>query len=222
MVDLGGDVLISKIRITNTFEWILAKAWNDAFIDPFIVTLTDSYGNQVASKTFRDSRTFYLWEDINQRARLVRLDSLEYKVPRFFVLCAVEVFGGDSNHPTWPDLTLLHVVKSEPGASCKDTCLQNKMLCEPAYFKALNDMKVLREYFQCTGSHHTVTEYVNFAPAIADSADDTSLHVGQGTCVTNDNTMLLSCAGKHTSYVRLCPCRQYQPGQIAIPPTPSS
>ena len=34
---------------------------------------------QVASKTFRDSRTFYLWEDINQRARLVRLDSLEYE-----------------------------------------------------------------------------------------------------------------------------------------------
>ena len=103
MVDLGGDVLISKIRITNTvsswpwlnyftlfppsssllapitpltplslpslppfplpnvlpslppppllpqFEWILAKAWGGVFIDPFTVTLTDSYGNQVCT-----------------------------------------------------------------------------------------------------------------------------------------------------------------------------
>ena len=24
--------------------------------------------------------------------------------PRYFVVCAVEVFGGDSNHPTWPGL----------------------------------------------------------------------------------------------------------------------
>ena len=83
MVDLGGDMLITKIRVTNTvrflqlltlthctspcslsslpspppppspiplspqFEWILAKAWGTAFIDPFTITLTDSYGNQV-------------------------------------------------------------------------------------------------------------------------------------------------------------------------------
>jgi hypothetical protein len=195
-VDLGADLLVTKIRITNTFEWVLAKVWGDVFLNPFAVTLIDSYGNQVASKTFRDSRTFYLWEDINQRARLVRLDSLEYEGPRYFVLCAVEVFGGDSNHPTWPDLTLLKPVKSKPGQSCKDTCLQNKMLCEPAHFKALNTFKVLRSYFHCNGSHHSLTQYVDFAPAIAHTADDISLKVGQGTCVTNDNTMLLSCAGQ--------------------------
>lgn len=219
MVDLGGDMLVSKIRITNTFEWILAKTWNSVFIDPFTVTLTDSYGNQVASRTFRDSRTSYLWEGINQRARLVRLDSMEYEVPRYFVLCNVEVFGGDSNHPTWPDLTLLHVMKSKPGLSCKDTCLQNKMLCEPSFFKALNNMRTVRDYFHCNGSRHTVTEYIDFAPAFAHFADNTLLHASQGTCVTNDNTMLLSCAGKHASYVRLCPCRKYQRGQIAIPPS---
>jgi hypothetical protein len=218
-VDLGNNVLITKIRITNSFEWILAKAWGEVFLNPFTVTLVDSYGKQVASKTFRDSRTFYLWEDINQRARLIRLDSLEYEGPRYFVLCAVEVFGGDSNHPTWPDLTLLKVVKSKPGLSCKDTCLQNKMLCEPAYFKALNNFKVLRSYFKCNGSHHAVTEYVDFPPAIAEAADSTALHVGPGTCVTNDNTLLLSCAGKDANYRRLCPCRKYQPGQISIPPS---
>lgn len=221
-VDLGTDHLITKIRITNTFEWILAKAWGNVFLNPFIVTLIDSYGNQVASKSFRDSRTFYLWEDVNARARIVRLDSLEYEGPRYFVLCAVEVFGGDSRHPTWPDLTLMKVVKSKPGNSCKDTCLQNKMLCEPAYFKALNNLKVLKSYFQCNGSHHTITQYVDFPPAIAVATDNTTLHVSPGTCVTNGNTVLLSCAGKDINYSRLCPCRKYQKGQIAIPPPPSS
>ena len=59
------------------FEWILAKSWGVVFIDPFIVTLLDSTGGQVASRRFTDSRTFYIWEDINVRARHIRIDSLE-------------------------------------------------------------------------------------------------------------------------------------------------
>lgn len=48
------------------------------FIDPFVLTLSDSRGNQVSSHRFTDSRTFYLWEEVNVRARFVRIDSLEY------------------------------------------------------------------------------------------------------------------------------------------------
>ena len=57
---------------------MLAKSWGVVFPNPFVVTLTDSHGNQVASRVFNDSRTFYLWEEVGQRARFVRLDSLEY------------------------------------------------------------------------------------------------------------------------------------------------
>ena len=60
------------------FEWVLAKHWGVVFPNPFMVTLTDSLGNRAASRIFNDSRTFYLWEGVNQRARFVRLDSLEY------------------------------------------------------------------------------------------------------------------------------------------------
>ena len=85
VVDLGGDFNIVKIRITNTFEWILAKSWGTVFMDPFSVTLLDSGGTQVASHRFTDSRTFYLWEDVHVRARYVRLDSLDYDGPRLVV-----------------------------------------------------------------------------------------------------------------------------------------
>ena len=119
-------------------------------MDPFIVTLIDSNGVQVASKTFTDSRTFYLWEDINLRVRYVRLDSLDYTSTRYFVICGVEVFGSSSKHPVWPDLTLLSMQKSNVGASCKETCISMGMICEPAHFGVLNNLEVLQKVFSCS------------------------------------------------------------------------
>ena len=81
-VDLGADFNIVKIRITNTFEWVLAKSWGVVFINPFSVALLDSSGVQVASQSFSDSRTFYIWDNVHARARYVRLDSLEYTAER--------------------------------------------------------------------------------------------------------------------------------------------
>ena len=162
------------------------------FLDPFAVTLSDSHGNQVGSKTFNDSRTFYLWEEINIRARYVRIDSLNYEgifihrcftsyihkhthchhhnyidlcLPtpthtgaRYFVLCAVEVFGGSSRHPTWPDLSLLTMKISKPGQSCKEACLSSHMICEAAYFRALNKPSVLEDMFTCNATSTISTQ----------------------------------------------------------------
>ncbi len=66
------------------------------------------------------------------------------------MLCGVEVFGGSSHHPLWPDLTHLHTLVGSAGVSCKDTCLKGGLVCEPAYFKALNKHKVLKEKLNCT------------------------------------------------------------------------
>lgn len=217
MVDLGADITITKIRVTNTFEWILAKTWGAVFIDPFVLTLSDSRGNQVSSHRFTDSRTFYLWEEVNVRARFVRIDSLEYPESRYFVLCAVEVFGGDSLHATWPDLTLMHTLRSKPGQSCKEACSLQHMVCEPAYFRALNSERTVREAFNCTEVHTEETHYVDFPPAWA-AREDSDLGIKQGACLTNSNSALLSCAGLHASYERLCPCRRFTQGQVAVPP----
>ena len=158
LVDLGADLNIVKIRITNTLEWVVAKSWGVVFIDPFSVTLLNSFGEQVASSQFTDSRTFYTWEDIHVRARYVRLDSLEYKGARYFVLCGVEVFGGSSEHPVWPDHTHMHIVRSKNGQSCKEACLSSDMVCEPAHFRVLNQQSVLRENFNCTQYKNVATE----------------------------------------------------------------
>lgn len=132
------------------FEWLLAKSWDQVYLDPFTVTLTNSRGDHVASRTFTDRRTFYLWEDINARARFVRLDSLEYEGPRYFVLCGMEVFGSSSQHSIWPDLTTLWVQKSKVGSSCVEVCASKGMVCEPAHFQMLNKPGVLRQQFNCS------------------------------------------------------------------------
>ncbi len=80
--------------------------------------------------------------------------------PHYFVLCGVEVFGGSSQHPVWPDLTLLHTLVGEEGVSCKDTCLSQSMVCEPAYFKAINSHKVLKEKMNCTVVETVKDKYV--------------------------------------------------------------
>ena len=54
------------------------KEWQ-TFIDPFIVSLLDTNGQQVASRRFRDGRPFYVWRDVDRVARFVRIDSLDYK-----------------------------------------------------------------------------------------------------------------------------------------------
>ena len=158
VVDLGADFNLVKIRITNTFEWVLAKSWGGVFIDPFSVTLLDSRGEQVASRRFTDTKTFYIWEDIHVRARYVRLDSLDYAGARYFVVCGVEVFGGSSKHPVWPDLTHLNMVRSKRGQSCKEACHAEGKVCEHAHFRALNTPSVLREMFNCSSVKSLATK----------------------------------------------------------------
>ncbi len=132
---------------------MLAKSWGDyALLNPFVVTLTDSEGSKVASKTFQDGRTFYVWEDVYRRARHVRLDSLQYDSPKYFVLCNVEVYDGSSERAPWPSLSLLSVKISKPGQSCKRVCADAQMVCEHAHFRFLNSRKALKNAFKCSSS----------------------------------------------------------------------
>ena len=135
--------------------------------------------------------------------------------PYYLVLCGVEVFGGSSRHPVWPDLTLLHMLTAKRGVSCKDACMGEGLVCEPAHFKAINTHRVLREQFNCT-TLTTLTDrcvsmaithcpwgnilllwqhrYVDFPPAW-NVEEDVENGVSIGTCLTNNEPMLLSCAG---------------------------
>ena len=46
------------------------------FFAPFQVSLIDSQGETVMMKHFIDNRTFYVWEEINVRAKYIRIDTI--------------------------------------------------------------------------------------------------------------------------------------------------
>lgn len=102
------------------------------------------------------------------------------------LLCAVEVYS-EPKGPVWPDLSYLKPTVSLAGESCKEACMQHKMVtmfgisasdlmrgnscadvcsrthiqvCEPAYFRFLNTERALRRHLGCKGSFHTLeTKY---------------------------------------------------------------
>lgn len=48
-------------------------------------------------------------------------------------------------------------------------------------------------------------------------SEDRSNGFEAGCCVTTKINELLSCSGHGEGYLRLCPCRQYRKGQVALP-----
>jgi len=137
------------------------RSWGSSnFLDPFVITLSDSSGNVVTSKTFQDTRTFYVWEDVNGRAQFVRIDSLHYKQQRYFVLCGVEVYGSASERAPWPPLPLLSLKVSRPGQSCKNLCREAGLVCEHAHFRHLNTLSIVRKVFRCSSAEVISLKYV--------------------------------------------------------------
>ena len=60
----------------------------------------------------------------------------------------------------------------------------------------------------------SLLRYMSVFPAFLKSASD---GYSAGTCVTTKINRLLSCSGQHQGYLRLCPCRHYRKGQVALP-----
>ncbi|XP_058050072.1 alpha-1,6-mannosylglycoprotein 6-beta-N-acetylglucosaminyltransferase A [Ahaetulla prasina] len=105
----------------------------------------------------------------------------------------------------WPPLSALQVKIAETGKSCKQVCQENQLICEPSFFQHLNKDKDLLKYnIQC----HT-TESAN--DILVPSFDEKRKH-----CVFQGDLLLFSCAGSHLNHKRICPCRDYLKGQVAL------
>ncbi|XP_053568485.1 alpha-1,6-mannosylglycoprotein 6-beta-N-acetylglucosaminyltransferase A [Bombina bombina] len=105
----------------------------------------------------------------------------------------------------WPPLASLQVKFAEPGKSCKQVCQESRLICEPSYFQHLNKDKDLAKYgIQCQS-----TETAN--DIVVPSIDEKNKH-----CVLQGDLLLFSCAGAHPNHHRICPCRDYIKGQVAI------
>eukprot|EP00731_Ephydatia_muelleri_P010076 Em0005g662a len=203
----------SILLFPGLLDWGIVRDWQ-TFIDPFSVTLLDTGGQQVVSRQFSDARPFYVWHNVEHRARFVRLDSLDYKVARYFVLCSVEVYGEDSRVVPWPDLTLLQTVVSKTGQSCKEACMDHTMVCEPSYWHAINTHPVLKTHFTCLETLHLEGRFEQIFPAYAVENDD-GLNIRKGSCVTTAEHMLLSCAaGIIQKTCTKCGARRYTGNSI--------
>ncbi|KAM5153309.1 alpha-1,6-mannosylglycoprotein 6-beta-N-acetylglucosaminyltransferase A [Mantella aurantiaca] len=105
----------------------------------------------------------------------------------------------------WPALSALQVKLAETGKSCKQVCQENQLICEPSYFQHLNKDKDLAKFnIQCQTS-----DIAN--DIVVPSIDENKKH-----CVFQGDLLLFSCAGSHPSHKRVCPCRDYMKGQVAL------
>ncbi|XP_038607466.1 alpha-1,6-mannosylglycoprotein 6-beta-N-acetylglucosaminyltransferase A [Tachyglossus aculeatus] len=105
----------------------------------------------------------------------------------------------------WPPLSALQVKLSAPGKSCKRVCQESQLICEPSFFQHLNKERDLRRFdVDCR--------------SVESASDITvpSFDVRRKHCVLQGDLLLFSCAGAHPTVHRVCPCRDYRKGQVAL------
>ena len=91
--------------------------------------------------------------------------------------------------------------------------LNSGKICEPAHFPRLNKEEALENYLQkATGTSSKVCAQVVrdadiYYPAYEPVTEK---------CILQGQTMLYSCVGAVSRLRRICPCRDYIPGQTAL------
>ncbi|KAJ8363585.1 hypothetical protein SKAU_G00124160 [Synaphobranchus kaupii] len=119
--------------------------------------------------------------------------------------------------PSWPPLSALQLLVSEEGQSCVEACQSGGLVCEPAFFRFINNKEALsRLEVQCEGVE---AETNHVFPAFS---------VVQRECALQKDPLLFSCAGFSTKYPPPLPLPGLPPGPSGIvqgllmmrPPTP--
>jgi len=107
----------------------------------------------------------------------------------------------------WPPLENLITVKGTAGESCKQVCLAKGMVCEPEFFKSINSRSALTQNgFPCNASR--LEELASLvAPGYQEEPK---------VCIVQSQDLLFSCTGTSPSTMRLCPCRKFKKGQVAL------
>uniref|UniRef100_A0A2K6KF29 alpha-1,6-mannosyl-glycoprotein 6-beta-N-acetylglucosaminyltransferase n=1 Tax=Rhinopithecus bieti TaxID=61621 RepID=A0A2K6KF29_RHIBE len=105
----------------------------------------------------------------------------------------------------WPPARSLRAWLAAPGKACTDTCLDHGLICEPSFFPFLNSQDAfLKLQVPCDS---TESEMNHLYPAFAQPGQE---------CYLQKEPLLFSCAGSNSKYRRLCPCRDFRKGQVAL------
>jgi alpha-1,3(6)-mannosylglycoprotein beta-1,6-N-acetyl-glucosaminyltransferase len=112
----------------------------------------------------------------------------------------------------WPPTSSVDIFLSAEGKSCKETCRANKRICEPSHFKQLNGRSTIEEHLKAR-LHDVVrcTSVENLSEVYAPAFERRS-----SKCIMQEDPLLFSCVGESEGLIRLCPCRDYIPGQTAL------
>uniref|UniRef100_A0AAY4AI72 alpha-1,6-mannosyl-glycoprotein 6-beta-N-acetylglucosaminyltransferase n=1 Tax=Denticeps clupeoides TaxID=299321 RepID=A0AAY4AI72_9TELE len=107
--------------------------------------------------------------------------------------------------PCWPPLSALRLLLSTDGQSCVEACRGADLVCEPTFFRFVNNKDALsRLEVQCEAVE---VETNHIFPAFS---------VLRRECGLQKDPLLFSCAGHRPKYRRMCPCRDVRPGQVAL------
>ena len=91
--------------------------------------------------------------------------------------------------------------------------LNSGKICEPAHFPRLNKEEAFENYFQkAAGTASKICAQVVRNPNIYYPAYERATE----KCILQGQAMLYSCVGAATRLRRICPCRDYIPGQTAL------
>nr|XP_048673931.1 alpha-1,6-mannosylglycoprotein 6-beta-N-acetylglucosaminyltransferase B [Caretta caretta] len=114
-------------------------------------------------------------------------------------------YNGSSTPHVWPPMSSMQVWVSEAGRACTETCQEHGLVCEPTFFEFLNKKDVFLQLRIACDT--TESEMNHLYPALAENVQE---------CYLQKEPLLYSCAGYSTKYRRLCPCRDYRKGQVAL------
>jgi alpha-1,3(6)-mannosylglycoprotein beta-1,6-N-acetyl-glucosaminyltransferase len=105
----------------------------------------------------------------------------------------------------WPPLSALDIHVAKKGQSCQVACLDRGLVCEPEFFTAINKEAVFKSLsIRCSA-------FSSIGDIVMPSFED-----GQWICFLQAEPMLFSCVGEHSDRTRICPCRKYVKGQVAL------
>ncbi|KAM5135777.1 alpha-1,6-mannosylglycoprotein 6-beta-N-acetylglucosaminyltransferase B isoform 2-T2 [Mantella aurantiaca] len=107
--------------------------------------------------------------------------------------------------PSWPPLSAMRVWLSAEGESCTSACWSHDLICEPTYFSLINRQRYLEQLgAQCDSTESVMS---HLYPAVSPQVRE---------CYLQREPLLFSCSGQNTKFRRLCPCRDYRRGQVAL------
>jgi len=105
----------------------------------------------------------------------------------------------------WPPAHSLRAWLATAGRACTDVCLDHGLICEPSFFPFLNSQDAFQKLQVPCDSTESETNHLY--PAFAQPGRQ---------CFLQKEPLLFSCAGSSTKYHRLCPCRDFRKGQVAL------